>query len=143
MRNYLDPDVYYRLFCLNYAKKPSIMCILLYLDRRPRQWHSRGRRFDPAYLHHRSLENHLFSRLFAVLLTNQMVEIRGFEPLSFPYAISHLNAICLSMPFACDFVCLSIAWAFLNDLIEQKCSHAPGSIAKQIQPGERSAHQNG
>ena len=30
-------------------------------------WHSRGQRFDPAYLHHRSLENHWFSRLFAVL----------------------------------------------------------------------------
>ena len=31
------------------------------------EWHSRGQRFDPAYLHHRSLENHWFSRLFAVL----------------------------------------------------------------------------
>ena len=30
------------------------------------EWHSRGQRFDPAYLHHRSLENHWFSRLFAV-----------------------------------------------------------------------------
>ena len=31
------------------------------------QWHSRGQRFDPAYLHHRSLENLWFSRLFAAL----------------------------------------------------------------------------
>ena len=30
------------------------------------EWHSRGQRFDPAYLHHRSLENHWFSRLFAI-----------------------------------------------------------------------------
>ena len=30
------------------------------------EWHSRGQRFDPAYLHHRSLGNHWFSRLFAV-----------------------------------------------------------------------------
>ena len=29
------------------------------------EWHSRGQRFDPAYLHHRSLENHWFSRLFS------------------------------------------------------------------------------
>ena len=29
-------------------------------------WHSRGQRFDPAYLHHRSLENHWFSRLFSI-----------------------------------------------------------------------------
>ena len=38
------------------------------------EWHSRGQRFDPAYLHHlrresslgRSLENTMFSRLFAL-----------------------------------------------------------------------------
>ena len=30
------------------------------------EWHSRGQRFDPAYLHHRSLENHWFSRLFSM-----------------------------------------------------------------------------
>ena len=28
------------------------------------EWHSRGQRFDPAYLHHQSLENAMFSRLF-------------------------------------------------------------------------------
>ena len=30
------------------------------------EWHSRGQRFDPAYLHHniKSLENTMFSRLF-------------------------------------------------------------------------------
>ena len=32
------------------------------------EWHSRGQRFDPAYLHHtegrESLENTMFSRLF-------------------------------------------------------------------------------
>ena len=32
------------------------------------EWHSRGQRFDPAYLHHtKILENHWFSRIFLVL----------------------------------------------------------------------------
>ena len=44
------------------SQKPQ--CYLAH--RGPFLWHSRGQRFDPAYLHHRSLENHWFSRLFAI-----------------------------------------------------------------------------
>ena len=34
------------------------------------QWHSRGQRFDPAYLHHRSLENH---SVFVDKAVNQII----------------------------------------------------------------------
>lgn len=69
-----------------YAKSPYILMVfpfgVLAPDGRAsgHQWHLRGQRFYPAYLHHRSLENHWFSRLFSLCGTFGFASRNNFDP---------------------------------------------------------------
>ena len=59
---YLKIQRIHVLFCAFSAQLEG--CVTAWLGR-ALEWHSRGQRFDPAYLHqHKSLENTTFSRLF-------------------------------------------------------------------------------